>query len=264
MFDFSSHLKQLERMEEPSDLAKAEIILEKPTELRMIRVYSNGNLETGNVIYRNTKNIRKNSAKSMWDVDTKYTSPGYFDEMGNYILSKPKKIQTTWLVKRNGVLEGPFSEKEFEALVNTVNHDECMVKRDFDKGFVPLKQLVEKVPSFNFKELNKFFSRNQLSDETKKKDDFFEPSIINEKSSRLTNFLRNHEISASVDFITKSIKGMRKNDAIEYLKEITGLDKCVNTALVDLIIENAGVQILSDVDKDGFYISTENRKDKRK
>lgn len=264
MFSFSNYVEKLEKMAQPKDLSSTSMLLETPVTLRMISQKDELTKCSEHIVYRNAKNVKKTFTKSIWDMDTKSSAPGYFDEMGNYIIDKPKKIHVSWLVKRKNVLEGPFTEKEFESFVISAEKEDCWVKRDFDKGFVKLSSLMEEVPTLNFKELNKFFAVNQVVDEVKKGDDFFEPSIINEKNSKFSNFLRNHEISASIDFITKSIKGMRKNDAVELLKEITGLDKCVNTALVDLIVENAGVQILSDVDKDGFCISTDKRKERRK
>ncbi|ELA42892.1 uncharacterized protein VICG_00207 [Vittaforma corneae ATCC 50505] len=263
MFDFASHFKALDRMTQPSDLVKSPVILDEETPLRYISLENNGVVETNEMLYRNTRNTKKH-IKSAWDVDIKAAGPGYFDEAGNYILSKPKKIHTTWILKRNGSLEGPFSDKEFKLLLNTVSYANYWVKRDFDKGFVPLDKLVEEVPSFNFKELNKFFAKNQVVEEYKKDDEFFETSVVNEKSTRLTNFLKNHEISASVDFVIKNIKNMRKADAIETLKDITGLDRCVNAALIDLIIESTDYQILCDVDKDGFYIGDEKKASRRK
>ncbi|KAM0681584.1 hypothetical protein GINT2_000097 [Glugoides intestinalis] len=264
MFKFSEYVEKLEQSVQPKDLSSTSILLETPVHLRMISQKDNLAKSSDHIVYRNPKNVKKTFTKSIWDIDTKSSAPGYFDEMGNYIIGKPKKISVSWLLKRNNVLEGPFTEKEFESFISTVKKEDCLVKRDFDKGFVKLTKLMEEVPMLNFKELNKFFAENQVVDQVKKGDDFFEASIINEKNSKFTNFLRNHEISASIDFITKNIKGMRKNEAVELLKDITGLDKCVNTALVDLIVENAGVQILSDVDKDGFCISTDKRKERRK
>lgn len=263
MFDFAGYFGALDRMVQPSDLVKTSAIIDEETPLRHALLEDSGTVETHEMLYRNTRNAKKH-AKSAWDVDIKAAGPGYFDDAGNYILSKPKKIHTTWVLKRNDALEGPFSEREFKALLGTLPHATCWVKRDFDKGFVPLDRLVEEVPSFNFKELNKFFAENQVVEEYKKDDEFFEASVGNEKSTRLTNFLKNHEISASVDFIIKSIRNMRKADAVETLGDITGLDRCVNAALIDLVVESVDYQILCDVDKDGFYIGDERKAHRRK
>lgn len=264
MFVCTDYLKALEKMARPKDLVKTPVILEDAVQLRSTTKGNTDSLDVSEILYRNTKGVKKH-VKSPWDVDIKGTGPGYFDDAGNYILSKPKTISATWILKRGDVLEGPFSEKEFNTKLRTVDISEYMVKRDLDKGFVSLSKLIEDVPSLEFKELNKFFSKNQIVEERKKEQDsFFETSIVNEKNTRLSNFLKNHEISASVDYIIKSIKNMRKADAIEVVKDITGLSRCVNEDLVDLIVGSAGCRILSDVDKDGFSIVTERKSGRRK
>jgi hypothetical protein len=262
MFDCKNYSEKLNKMVAPEDLVKSAILLENAVQLRMIIQEGSEVPQTSNMLYKSTKNTKKHM-KNPWDVDIKATGPGYFDEAGNFILSKPKGITASWLLKRNNSLEGPFTDKEFRDVINTISHANCMVKRDFDKGFVPLSKLIEEVPNLNFKEVNKFFAKNQIIDEVKKNDEFFGSAIVNEKNTKLTNFLKNHEISASIDFIIKSVRNMRKVDAVESLKDITGLDKGVNTALLDLIIEEIDEQILCDVDKDGFYIGN-NKKDNRR
>lgn len=263
MFDCASYFEALEKMSEPVDLAKTEIIFGDTVPLRSAAENMQSSVDTLDLLYRNTRGPRKH-AKNPWDVDIKASGPGYFDEAGNYILNRPKKIYTMWIMKKGDVQEGPFSDKEFKMLLANIDPTEYEVKRDFDKGFVPLNKLLEEVPSLGFKDLNKFFTQNQVFEETKRDEDFFETSIVSEKSTRLSNFLKNHEISASIDFIIKNIKNMKKTDAIETLKDITGLDRCVNAALIDLIIEGANYQILSDVDKDGFYIGDERKQGNRR
>lgn len=263
MFDYMACLRSLKEMGAPSDLMSSMVLLEEPVSLRSISQPEISNLDANEVLYRNQRNTRKYQ-RGAWNIDMKSTGPGYFDEAGNYILSKPKQISISWILNRNGIQEGPFTDKEFRSLLASISYENCLVKRDFDKGFVSLSELIKEVPSLNFKELNKFFAKRQTVEEHRKDDDFFEATIVNEKSTKLTNFLKNHEISASPSFILKRITGMRKADAIAALRDITDLDKCINTTLVDLLIENAGYQVLSDVDKDGFQISSEKRMGRRK
>lgn len=263
MFNFTNYEKQLEKMVAPKDLIKSSILTEESTPLRCSMQSSENQVDTNELLYKNTKNTKKHS-KNMWDVDIKSTGPGYFDELGNFVLSKPKKIIISWILDRNGSIEGPFSDREFRNMLGTIPRKNCLVKRDFDKGFVSLEKLLEEVPTLNFKEINKFFSKNQIIQENKKDDEFFEESVVTEKSTKLTNFLKNYEISVSISFVIKTIKNMRKVDAIEALKELTGLDKHVCTMLLDLIIEDANDQILCDVDKDGFYVGDQRKHNKRK
>lgn len=263
MSEFKSYLTKLVNPIAPEDLLPSSILLEETAGFRLGTeecVVGFGNAE---MLYKNVKTQRK-PTKNNSNHDSRQTGPGYFDDAGNYILHKQKEIKVTWILKRNNSCEGPFSDKEFREVIYSVPLEGCQVKRDFDKGFVSLKALLEEVPRLGFKDTNKFFSENQVVDDSKKTGDFFDSSTMNESNSRLENFLRNHEISASTDFIIKSIKGMKKIEAIETLKDITGLDRYINTNLVDLIVESADSQILSDVDKDGFYIGSNERNTRRK
>lgn len=261
MFDFSSYEALLEAQTKPKDLQPSMFIQETPHDLFMKEMNLDTTFDSSKVISKNTKVTRK-VVKNVWDVDIKSSGPGYFDQNGNFVLDKPKKIYTNWLVKRNNLIEGPFTEKEFKNFLLNVSSENVWVKRDSDKGFVLLDNLKNDL-TLNFmtsKDLNKYFATNQVVEEHKKEDSFFDSPITNEKATKLNTFLRNYEVSASVDFIIKSIKNTRKSQAIEILQQITGLDRSVNTTLVDIIVESAGYQILSDVDKDGFYIGHSKRK----
>lgn len=266
MLDIKSYLTQIENIKKPESLCETSVLLDKAVPLR---IKESGNVDTpfatARVLFRNSKSGKKPYTKNIWDADIKSSGPGYFDPSGNFILDKPKRVVINWLVKRNNTIEGFFTEKEFVEFLNNVSPAGYWVKRDSDKGFVQLEKLLQDVPNFvTSKDLNRYFSQHQKVEETTKEDSFFDTPIFVEKSSRLTNFLRNHEISASVEFIIKKISGLKKAEAIETLIGVIGLDKEVSTALVDLIVENAGYQILSDVDKDGFYLGNDARRDRRK
>jgi len=273
MFDFYSKLPLLKEIRKPGDIIQSEILQEESSPLYCENIspaLCNQTMPASTVIFKPVKNVKKN-VKTMWDVDIKHTGPGYFDQEGNFILDRPKKIQNSWIIQNNNKIEGPFTDKELKQIIEAeekTHFEGINIKREFDKGFVPLKNLLEDIPNlFDSstgapKELNKYFSKHQKIEESAKSDDFFEPSIVAEKNTRLSNFIRNHDISASVDFVIKTIKNMRKSQAIDAVQNITGLDKTINSAFVDLIIESAGFQILSDVDKDGFYIN--DREDRRR
>lgn len=268
MFDFASKISVLEAVERPQDLAESEVLRHEPIPLNIessSAELGKQPLSSAGAIYKIPKPVKKH-IKNMWDVDIKHSGPGYFDQSGNFILDKPRKSVTSWITKKNDKIEGPFTDREIKELLeqSRVDHDGLVgvyIKRDFDKGFVSLEKLLFDIPDiFDSKDLNRYFSQNQVVESSSRADDFFEASIVNEKNSRLSNFMRNHEISASVDFIIKTIKDLKKSQAVDAVQGITGLDKTVNTALVDLIAENAGYQILSDVDKDGFYINNDDKK----
>lgn len=267
MFDIKIYLSQLENIKKPESLTESSVFLDQAVPLR---IKESGFLDspfvTARVLFKNSKAPKKTYSKNIWDADIKSSGPGYFDHNGNFVLDKPKRVVINWLVKKNNTIEGFFTEKEFSEFLNNVSPSGYWVKRDSDKGFVELEKLINDIPNFmNSKDLNKYFSQNQKIEEVKKEEDsFFDTPIFVEKSSRLTNFLRNHEIGASLDFIIKKITGLKKSEAIDTLIGVLGLDKEVVTALVDLIVENAGYQILSDVDKDGFYLGNGTRRERRK
>lgn len=270
MFDFTSKIPVLEAMKRPQDLVESEVLRREPIPLNIesSAEMNKQPFSSSSVIYRVPKPAKKH-VKNMWDVDIKHSGPGYFDQSGNFVLDKQRKNATSWFTKTNDRVEGPFTDREVKELLEQSRED-CgklagiYIKRDFDKGFVSLEKLIADIPDiFDSKDLNRYFSQNQVVESSTKADDFFEASIVNEKNSRLSNFMRNHEISASVDFIIKTIRDMKKSQAIEAVQNITGLDKTVNAALIDLIVEDAGYQILSDVDKDGFCINNDDKNRRR-
>lgn len=263
MFDLEECLAKLQKSSPPQDLEESSILLPEKVGFQLSSEKHKDVFGTSEILYKNVKSVKKTSKTSL-NCDSRQTGPGYFDEAGNYILHKQKEIKVNWTLKRNNSFEGPFSDKEFREVISNISPEGVYVKRDLDKGFVSLKSLLEEVPKLGFKDLNRFFSENQVVDSSSNTDEFFDQYSVNSKNSRLENFLRNHEISASVDFIVNSIKGMKKIEAIETLKDITGLDRYINTNLVDLIVESVDFQVLSDVDKDGFYIGNGNRNSKRK
>lgn len=264
MFDLEECLEKLQKALPPQDLEESSILLPEKIGFRLLSEKYKNVFGTSEVLYKNAKSSVKKTFRTPLNCDSRQTGPGYFDDAGNYILHKQKEIKVNWTLKRNNALEGPFSDKEFKEVISNISPEGVCVKRDLDKGFVSLKKLLEEVPRLGFKDLNRFFSENQIVDSSGNEDEFFDKYSVNNKNSRLENFLRNHEISASVDFIINSIKGMKKIEAIETLKDITGLDRYINTNLVDLIVESMDFQILSDVDKDGFYIGTGDKNVKRK
>ena len=160
MFEYAKYSKALENMIAPKDLISSVILINESIPLRCVSAVTGEIPEISELLYRNVKNTKKHS-KNAWDVDIKSSGPGYFDEAGNFILSKPKRIVVSWILKRNGTTEGPFTEKEFKNILSTISYTNCLVKRDFDKGFVELEKLMQEVPSLNFKDLNRFFSNNQ-------------------------------------------------------------------------------------------------------
>lgn len=259
----ASERTELRNYTKPLDFEETSVFDKEPHGLKM-----HGNmteeeqkLVATNKIFYSVKKVLKKPVKSLWDADISSTNPGYFDESGNFVLNgKPKKTFTSWLVKNGDLIEGPYTQKEIKCLIDDRSLLGKNIKRDFDRGFVEFNALVAAIPDFLYsKDLNRFFAENQAVEE-RQKDEFYDEVLVKEKNTKLGNFMRINHISANVDFIVKTIRGMRKIDAVRALGDITGLEEKGNNTLIDLIIEDMKVQILSDVDKDGFTINYNKRK----
>lgn len=273
MFKFTEKIELLRNIKAPEDLVDSDILNNEHAKLYLETLFEelrDHPLNTETAIYRPPKSNFKKNVKNVWDVDIKHSGPGYFDHEGNFILDKPIKNSNSWFIKEGESIKGPFNDKEIEDFIKSIGNRGSLIflKRDFDKGFVNLKEILSVFPSLpnsvNFKELNKYFMENQIIEkkDSVDKDDFFEETFVFEKNTRLTNFLRTHNICASIGYIIKSITNKKKAHAIDLVQRITGLDKSVNSALIDLIVESAGKQILLDVDKDGFTINFNDRRRK--
>lgn len=268
MFKFSDKINLLAKAVKPDDLVESEILGVESTPLYLEKLspeLMDHCLGVESTVGRHPKNNTKKNIKTVWDVDIKHSGPGYFDDDGNFILDKPIKITNSWFVKEMDIVKGPLTDKELGVELKNVKEG-ALIKRDLDRGFVNLKDLLIAFPEFpvagSSKDLNKYFTENQIIDNVESiKDEFFEESIV-ETNSRLGNFLNVYGISASVSYIVKTIKNKRKQHAINLVQRITGLDNNINSMLIDLIVESAGRQILLDVDKDGFMIN--NYEPKRK
>lgn len=253
MFSFSSKLSEFNTTKEPFDLIPSSILEDQPRQLFLNRVTAEMVDHQFNSVIVVVKPFKASRGANVWDVDLNAANPGYIDHDGNFIFEKSKKIVNVWFILEDEKTLGPLDDQEVREYTPT---SKTLIKREFDRGFVTYSSLVAEFPDLQFKlkELNKFFSKNHIKEEKTNEDDFFDESILNEKNSRLRNFIRNHNVGASIDFIVKTITNKRRNTAVDLLYNITGLERSINAALVDLIVETAGKQILSDVDKDGFCI----------
>lgn len=255
----SDKIDYLRNMKKPDDLVDTFILKDIPAPLKLHSILSyedTAMLMAAKPSFATKKPFKKQAKGCVWNVDITSSAPGYFDEHGNFILDKAQKVSTLWYVRRDGAIEGPLTEAEMKRLSENGGLAGTLVKRDFDKGFVPADGLIAAIPAFyNSKGLNKYFSANQIIEERERTDDFYSNVVDKEGNTKLSNFMKSNNITASVKFIINAIKGMRKQEAIDAVKGITGLERAENTILVELIVEKAETQILSDVDKDGFTIN---------
>lgn len=263
MEEIQKQAEKLRATKRPEDLSDNFILNEEPAPLKLHTSLNKKeqSLLTAEKLFSHPRKTRPKKP-AMWNADISASTPGHFDEAGNFILTKDYKASFVWFVKRDGKIEGPFSEQEIkkEALSGALKG--ALIKRDFDRGFVEADSLMEDTPAFYYsKSLNKYFSAHQIvdrhshSDASASDDDFYSQPATSFHGSRLDNFLRNNNISASAAFLAKVITGRRKEESVGLLGDITGLGRVENTILVELLVEHAPEQILTDVDKDGFMIN---------
>lgn len=264
-------LELLSDSKKPVDLVPTCIFTDEEHDLALSDPSAATSLTPAQILFHPLKTTKRATKSNMWTVDIGMSAPGYFDEAGNFVLNPSKQLAVQWFIKRNDTCEGPFTEAEMQSKAKEGLLHGTEVKRDFDRGFVEADALLSVCSDLHKqKEISKFFTENQVIEESKEtNDDFYSDVIVKERlpgrrSSRLTNFLQNNHISASVDYIIKSITGKRKQEAIAILGRLTGMDLAKNIILLDLILEESGKQILSDVDKDGFALAADRRYTPRK
>lgn len=268
----TSQIEKLRNMKRPEDLAHAQMLSDTPVPLRVHSGPTSSEtalLEDSKKIYFTKKTFRKNGRGRMWSVDISSSAPGYFDESGNFILDKSDKISTLWFVRKDaaeGSIEGPLTCGEIRKAAEEGHLQGRWVKRSFDKGFVGADGLILAHPTFyHSRNLNKYFTENQVVDEkpSSNSDDFYSDVVTRERSVKLTNFIKSNSITASVDHLVKTIRNMTKHEAVKAIRGITGLGAVENTMLVELLVEDASTQILSDVDKDGFMLNANGKGGRR-
>lgn len=251
----NAELTKLKETKKPSDIVESAILQETPQNLKLqssvIEEEVSG-LSVENLCFVRRKNIKKNY--------NFHNSAEYFDDSGNYVVSSKatNKSLYIWYVKKDGRVEGSFSDSDIKKLMDDGKLTDTLIKRDFDSGFVEFNKLVQTHPHFlnNHKNLTQFFTENQIMVEDNNKEvvdvDIFDFS----QNNKLKNFMDNNNITVNPTVLIKNIMGLKKQDAIERLKNITSLGKPENTILVELLIKGLDKQILCDVDKAGFMINT--------
>lgn len=266
MEDYAELFKDLTNMTRPTDMEESFIFQKSPSVLRIhkpLPASAEALLKDSKKIYflKRVPKKANTSKPSFWNVDMAATAPGYFDEAGNFIMDSSDKVSTMWYVKQNDAVRGPLTEGEVKKELESGALRGAQIKRTFDRGYVGVDALVAEIPAFyQSRSLNKYFVANQVVEEkAEATDNFYSDVVVKNQPSKLRNFLRAKSVTASTDFLVKTIKNMRKEDAIVALRGITGLDKADNTILVELLVEDANSQILSDVDKDGFTINQSGR-----
>ncbi|ELA46749.1 hypothetical protein VCUG_01775 [Vavraia culicis subsp. floridensis] len=247
-------------------------------------IYEEKRLNSGISTVRKThvaKRREKEHPDALWDIKIKERNEGFFDSQGNYIIEggveHEYEEEVCWLIKKGGCMQGPFNQKEMYDMHERGDLIESLIRRDVDKVFMEYEKLksVPRIFTSNMDEhaLNEMFSNAHLH----KKEGaavtdmpFYdtcthmadEPPHEKKKTladrledcTRTRNLLKKRNLTIRLYDIFVCIKGMKKDAAVEKMRGITGLCMADNAELLDSFLEEVGVQVCKDVDKDGFYI----------
>lgn len=216
------------------------------------------------------KKVFKKEAESMWDVDLSKASQGYFDQRGNFTVEKTAFPMSSWLVKRDIHIYGPFTEREMRSKVDSGLLKDTCVKRDIDGGFVPYNDIVIDLGDFLSSErLDDYFQERVVTEENASKpQEFFDDlssmslnvcskkgldrSKILENCNRSRGFLHSRNPSITLGYLEGRITGKSFSDAIETISSCAGLRKAESEEFLNLFLDESKLSILSDVCPDGF------------
>lgn len=217
----------------------------------------------------------------LWDVKIKEKSEGYFDAHGNYIVEKgTEEDDVAWIVKKKGSVHGPYSTGEMLELHTRGDLKGMLVRRDCYRSFVEYSELCN-VP-FLFTDrmdetvLNEIFAEKSLQKNKKMESmPFYDTHVhpvekVKDKKiavadrldscTRTRGLLKKRNVAVGPSDIFECIKGIMKDMAVERIMGMTGLCAADSAEILDVFLEEIGIQVCKDVDKDGFNIQVMNEK----
>ncbi|ELQ75759.1 hypothetical protein THOM_1287 [Trachipleistophora hominis] len=255
-------------------------------------IYEERRLNSGISAIRKTQVIKRREREysdALWDIKIKEKNEGFFDSQGNYIveggIEHEYEEEVCWLMKKGRCMLGPFNQKEMLEMHERGDLAGSLIRRDVDKVFVEYEQLKD-VPcvftgNMDERMLNEIFTNAHLHKKegsattdmpfydacTQMVD---EPPPPPEKKKTLADrleectrtiaLLKKRNLTIRLYDIFVCIKGMKKDAAVQKMASITGLCTADNAELLDAFLEEVGVQVCRDVDKDGFYIKVQSGK----
>lgn len=237
----------------------------------------------------------KNEEQVNWNFEAQDQNDGFFDSKGNFIKEtrsrkiiekKETKPDILWFFKKNDILEGPYNDNEMLEYYRSGILKGSKIKRITDKVFLDYDIIKNVLNIFkktiNENELNSLFQKELNKKEEKilekaneedfsvRKKQFFE-NLDNESNmlqsiqshldgcERTKKMIKRLQLNLTVDSLYKKIKNKDKKGAIHTLQKSTSILKSDISDLIDIFLEEVGIQVVSDVDKDGFFIIQEKR-----
>jgi hypothetical protein len=209
--------------------------------------------------------------ESMWDVDLSRAEEGHFDARGNFTLGRsPGAPSPFWLVSKNSVIFGPYTERELKAKLDGGELRDTLVKRENDRGFLCHEDIARDLGAdfYRSEKLDRYFEEHAavpkpVVTQTEFFDDLSSLSLKNyarkdvdskliEQCTRTKNFLLSKNSSIKLSQIERSITGKSLSEAVNIVARIVGLPKPESEELIEMLIEESKLPILSNVCCDGF------------
>lgn len=216
------------------------------------------------------KRTFKRESESMWEVDLSRADQGYFDQKGNFSVGEPECQQPSWLVKKGTGVYGPFTEREMREKMCRGELEDSLVGRDTDKGFVPYSSICTDLGDFlSSGRLDEYFEEKVVVERTAtKQQEFFddlssvsvkiggsgdvERSRVLEGCAKTRSFLHSRNPSVSLNYLGNRIHGKSFSDAVCTICSSTGLKRDEGEVLLNMLLDESKLSILSDVCPDGF------------
>lgn len=187
----------------------------------------------------------------------------------------PKEEETLWFLKADSELLGPLTTNELIGEIKK-SENQVKIKKINDKFFVESQETT-------IKSLEKDYSDKKAQVESEKKEILQKSESIAESalsspgmdqvenrgsnlSDKLTNckssakMLKRMGISLKLREIYTLAKDKTKNDAVSELFKATNVPKGDLIDFMDTFLSEIGIQVVKDVDKDGFQINLKQNK----
>lgn len=189
---------------------------------------------------------------------------------------KPKE-ETLWFLKTAIQTLGPLSTSELLIEMKKTN-EQTKIKKMTDKYFVECKETNQQSLERNYLEKKQKVEQEKKHFEKQNDEKNIEQleHLTVSKDNKNTNgqdtntrlnmchktkrFLKRLNISLSLQEVYNIAKDKIKNDTINDLHKKTSVSKRDLTDLMDCFLEEVGIQVVLDVDKDGFAINTKKNK----
>ncbi|KRH92474.1 hypothetical protein M153_55770001309, partial [Pseudoloma neurophilia] len=234
------------------------------------------NPPTHHTSFNNTYSFQNNSFNSSKQVTSHYKNPFSNDRSNENIRSYEPKIETLWFFKNDTDLKGPLSTTE---LLTEMKHSDGLakIKKLTDKFFVECTKQTETEIEEEYKTNKDLIEQSKSEEINKSQPEELKPQIPSpnqrrkstltltisdrlEKCQKSQRFLKRAGITIQLEEIFDLAKNKTKNEFINSLFKETAVNKRDLEDFTDCFLEEIGIQVVTDIDKDGFVIPQKSKK----